>query len=172
MKKVSIILQILLMVITVQGCNFLSAAGFDSHGQPVKKVTGDLSYQMDMVEPKIDHSQWDKLLKKHVGKDGLVDYKGFLNDRKELEDYLDHLAQTPPDNTWKVQELLAYYINLYNAHTIHLILRNYPVRSIKDLNAPWTNPFVPVGDELLTLGGIEKIIELNLNISLTTTNVR
>jgi hypothetical protein len=158
MKKVPIILQILLMVFVVQGCNFLSAAGFDPQGQPVVKVTGNLTYQLELDNSKIDHSQWDVLLKKYVGNNGLVNYKGFLNDKDELEDYLDQLAQNPPDSSWKVQELLAYYINLYNAHTINLILNNYPINSIKDLNRPWTSSFVRVGNEKLTLGGVENSI--------------
>ena len=158
MKKASIIIQIIILVFALQGCNLLSAAGIDSQGQPLKKVSGDLTYQVEKDSVEIDHSQWDVLLKKHVGKDGLVDYKGFLNDKEELEVYLEHLAQNPPDNSGKVQELLAYYINLYNAHTINLILENYPVNSIKDLNGPWTTSFVLVGNEKLTLGGIENSI--------------
>jgi len=158
MRKASILIQFILMVIAIQGCNYLSAAGLDSQDQPVKKVTGNLSYQMELDETEIDHSQWDVLLKKYVGKDGLVDYKGFLIDKEELENYLTHLAQNPPNNSWKVQELLAYYINLYNAHTINLILNNYPVKSIKDLNGPWTSSFVQVGNERLTLGGVENSI--------------
>ena len=32
---------------------------------------------------------------------------------------------------------LAYWINAYNAMTIDLILRNYPIKSIKDIKNPW-----------------------------------
>lgn len=158
MKKVSIFIQILMIVFAFQGCSFLSAAGFNRQDQPIKKVGKDLFYQMELNESEIDHSQWDVLLKKYVGTDGLVDYKGFLNDKEELEDYLEYLAQNPPDNSWRVQELLAYYINLYNAYTVNLILDNYPVKSIKDLNRPWTSSFVRVGNEILTLGGVENSI--------------
>ena len=158
MKKASIIISVLLMFLSVQGCNYLSAAEFDSQGLPVNTVSGNLSFQIEFIDSIMDHSKWDTLLKKHVGEDGLVNYNGFMNDKEELEIYLEHLAKNPPDNSWKVQELLAYYINLYNAHTINLILENYPVKSIKDLNGPWTSSFVQVGDKKLSLGGIENSI--------------
>jgi hypothetical protein len=163
MKKISIVLQILLIVFAVQGCNLLSAAGYDPQGQPVKKVTDKQTHQIELDSTVIDHSQWDALLKKHVGDDGLVNYKRFLNDQDKLEVYLEHLAQNPPDNSWNVQELLAYYINLYNAHTINLILENYPLKSIKDLNGPWTTSFIRVGNEKLTLGGVENSILRKMN---------
>lgn len=163
MRKISIILQILFIVFSIQGCNFLSAAGFDNQGQPVKEVTGDLTYRVENGNAKVDHKQWDVLLKEHVDKDGFVDYQGFLNDKNSLEKYLTHLEQNPPTNSWNVQELLAYYINLYNAHTVNLILNNYPVNSIKDLNSPWTSSFVKVGNEKLSLGGIENSILRKMN---------
>ena len=163
MKKISIILQILFIVFAIQGCNFLSAAGYDSQGLPVKKAAGNLTLISTNDKENVNHKEWDILLKKYVDKDGNVDYKGFLNDKSTLENYLDHLAQNPPSNSWNVQELLAYYINLYNAHTVNLILDNYPVASIKDLNGPWTRSFVKVGNEDLSLGGIENSILRKMN---------
>ena len=99
MKKISIILQILFIVFAIQGCNFLSAAGFDNQRQPVKKVNGNLTNHFEDENVKVDHKEWDVLLKKYVDNNGFVDYKGFLTDKKALENYLDHLAQNPPSNT-------------------------------------------------------------------------
>lgn len=73
------------------------------------------------------------------------------------------LSAQAPDKTWSVQELLAYYINLYNAYTVDLILKNYPVKSIKDLNGPWTKAIVPIGDIRMSLGGIENSILRKMN---------
>ena len=46
------------------------------------------SFSLGAVE-KIDdlHDTWHKLLRKHV-KNGLVDYKGFATDSKQLDSYL------------------------------------------------------------------------------------
>ncbi|MFO7720951.1 MAG: DUF547 domain-containing protein, partial [Gillisia sp.] len=110
-----------------------------------------------------DHSGWTKLLQKHVDANGDVNYKAFKNDRQELDGYLNMLSENMPDNTWSVQEQLAYYINLYNAYTVDLILKNYPVKSIKDLSGPWTKAIVPVGDVMMSLGGIEHSILRKMN---------
>ena len=43
-----------------------------------------------------DHSQPDPfLLKKHVRANGLVDYKGFISDQKDLNEYIRYLSNNP-----------------------------------------------------------------------------
>jgi hypothetical protein len=111
----------------------------------------------------VDHSQWDVLLKKYVDEQGNVNYRGFKNNQAELQTYLDYLRNKVPADTWKVEELLAYYINLYNAHTVNLIVENYPLKSIKNIDGPWTKAIVPVGDKNLSLGGIENGILRKMN---------
>lgn len=137
-------------------CNLISSAGLNSKGLP----TPDASLQSgsDNSEQIVDHSTWDDLLKKHVKENGLVDYKGFKNDREKLDKYLKMLSSQNPTEDWGSNELLAYYINLYNAYTVDLILRNYPVKSIKDIDSPWTKEFVKVGDTEISLGGIENSV--------------
>ena len=143
------------LAFNLSSCNLLSAAGITSQGQPTKEVDGNLSGTTDNSAVNIDHSQWDKLLKKYVDANGFVDYKGFKNDQTKLDAYLAMLSNHEPTEDWSVQELLAYYINLYNAATIQLIVKNYPTKSIKDLKSPWTKGFVKVGDKELSLGAIE-----------------
>lgn len=142
-------------------CNLISSAGLNSKGLP----TPDASEQSstDNSEQIVDHSIWDELLKKHVKENGLVDYKGFKNDRKKLDKYLKVLSSKNPSEDWGANELLAYYINLYNAYTVDLILRNYPVKSIKDIDSPWTEEFVKVGDTEISLGGIENSVLRKMN---------
>ena len=43
----------------------------------------------------ISHNSWTELLKKHVGTDGLVDYKGFIADKEKLQSYLDLVSKNP-----------------------------------------------------------------------------
>ena len=152
MKTFIKIITVILLAQTMQGCNLLSAAGLTSQGQPVKEVSEDFSSAQNNI---VDHSQWDALLKKYVDKNGMGDYKGFQKDREDLQQYLKMLSENPPQESWSTAELLAYYINTYNAYTVELILKNYPTKSIKDLNGPWTKSFVPIGDKTLSLGGIE-----------------
>ncbi len=143
------------MTFNLNSCNLLSAAGITSAGQPTKEVDEDLSSTTANSAVNIDHSDWDKLLKKYVNADGNVDYKGFKSDKAKLDAYLTKLSKSEPTDKWSVQELLAYYINIYNAATIQLIVDNYPTNSIKDIKGAWTNGFVKIGDKEISLGAIE-----------------
>lgn len=163
MKYVLKIIAIAFITITFQSCVLFSAAGISSQGQPVKKVQPPLQSTVAGSAVNLDHSQWDNLLKKHVDQDGLVNYKGFQEDRVALDSYLQMLSAQQPTKQWSVQELLAYYINLYNAYTVDLILDNYPVKSIKDINGPWTRGIVPIGKNNLSLGGIENGVLRKMN---------
>lgn len=111
----------------------------------------------------VTHEQWDKLLKKHVHADGLVDYKGFTRDSADLNKYL-RLLETahPNEKNWKREEQMAYWINAYNAYTVQLILRNYPVASIKDIkkgvafvNSVWDIKFIKIQGYTYDLNNIE-----------------
>ena len=80
------------------------------------------------------HQLWNELLKTHVKPNGLVDYKGFIREKPKLESYLKLLSENAPDrNKWSKNEQLAYWINVYNAYTVKLIVDFYPTKSIRDL---------------------------------------
>ncbi|MCH4822135.1 DUF547 domain-containing protein [Gramella lutea] len=142
-------------------CNLISSAGFNSKGLPTPDVNNN--ERSSDEQAKLDHGIWDELLKKHVDDAGMVDYKGFQNDRKKLNEYLNLLSDQKLDDSWSTDEVLAYYINLYNAYTVDLILRNYPVKSIKDINGAWTSEFVMIGDTEISLGGIENSLLRKMN---------
>lgn len=163
MKTVFNLAAVLFIAFSLQSCNLISAAGFSSQGQPIKEVGTELISTTANSAVNVDHSQWDKLLKKHVNAEGLVDYKGFKNDKSKLDAYLKMFSQQNPSDDWSVQELLAYYINLYNAATVKLIVENYPVNSIKDIDGPWTKGRVAIGTNNLSLGGIENGILRKMN---------
>ena len=109
------------------------------------------------------HQTWHNLLQKYVDQEGNVNYKGFKEDEPALDEYLDFLADSAPGSSSTKEEKLVFYINLYNAATVKLILENYPVRSIKDIKSPWDKKWVKVGDEILSLGAIEHKILRKLN---------
>ncbi|WP_354580897.1 DUF547 domain-containing protein [Hymenobacter sp. UYP22] len=120
----------------------------------VEAVTGAL----------VDHSAYDKLLKKHVNAQGLVNYKGFRADEAVFNQYLAQLSKNPPAANWSKADQMAYWINAYNAYTIRLILDHYPVQSIKDIGSkikipfvttPWAAKFFSIGGEKMSLDNIE-----------------
>ncbi|MDY8134764.1 DUF547 domain-containing protein [Aquimarina sp. 2201CG5-10] len=101
-----------------------------------------------------DHNSWNDLLKKYVAIDGTVNYKGFKRDRS-FKNYLSLLSENIPDETWTKEDKLAYWMNAYNAFTIKLIINNYPLKSIKDINEPWDLRFFKLGKKWYTLNDLE-----------------
>lgn len=123
------------------------------------------SVLMAKSQDKATHEIFDALLKKYVSVEGKVNYKGFIKDSVTLNRYLSHLSKTPADKkNWTRQEQMAYWINSYNAFTIKLIIKYYPIKSIKDIgssiqipfvNTPWDIKFITIGNEKLDLNSIE-----------------
>ena len=96
------------------------------------------------------HAGWDVLLRTHVDEEGWVDYEGFLKDRAKLEEYLRKLSNHAPGKNWGREAQLAYFINLYNAATIRLILDHYPVKGIQDISRPWPQRSSPTTGRLFS----------------------
>jgi hypothetical protein len=109
------------------------------------------------------HEAFTQLLNKHVNADGWVNYEGFIADSVQLNNYLLKIESNyPNEKTWSREEILAYWINAYNAYTVQLVVRNYPVASIKDIkpglafvNSVWDIKFISIQGELLDLNNIE-----------------
>lgn len=122
------------------------------------------------VEPEIstvynpenfEHDIWDALLKKYVTSSGNVNYKGFKSEKDKLEAYIKQLqAEYDKLKTWSKNKQLAYWINVYNAYTVKLIVDNYPVNSIKDINGgkPWDKKFIILGGTAYSLNNVENDI--------------
>ncbi|UTW63490.1 DUF547 domain-containing protein [bacterium SCSIO 12741] len=115
-----------------------------------------------LSQAQVSHMAWDDLVKKHVAPNGDVNYKGFKADEKHLDAYLDMLANNAPQSSWGKAEIMAYWINAYNAYTVKLICKHYPVESIKDLggmiyqvNTTWDIDFIEIGGEKMNLNNIE-----------------
>lgn len=101
------------------------------------------------------HEIWDELVSQHVYPNGTVNYNGFARDREALDRYIDALESTPPADAWSREEKLAYYINLYNAATIRLILDNFPIESIMRIGNPWGQNILNIGGQAYNLNNIE-----------------
>lgn len=130
------------------------------------KEIPDLAYGKNTetaIQKTINHSKWDTLLQKHVASNGTVNYKGFQKDVAVLQSYLDELAKNVPTKSWTKNAVLAYWINTYNAFTVKLILDNYPVKSIKDINNPWGQEFFTLGTKKYSLEEIEHKILRKMN---------
>ena len=116
----------------------------------------------------VDHAPWGKFLKTYVkpGGDGAnrVAY-GTVNeaDKKSLHDYLASLRKVNVASLSR-NEQLAYWINLYNALTVRVVVHFYPVDSIQDINltgglfgggGPWDKDLIRIDGEMISLNDIE-----------------
>lgn len=120
--------------------------------KPVEAATTTVA---ETIRISFDHMPFDALLQKHVSDQGNVNYKGIKNEWKNLRSYIASLGNNMPTNEWSKEEKLAYWINAYNAMTIDLILRNYPVASIKDIKDPWKQRLWQLQDKWYNLDEIE-----------------
>ena len=147
MKYVSI----LLLFLITSSC----IGGSDLYYQTLKK-----NQEIPSQKGQLDHSKWNSLLKKYVNEAGFVDYDGFKKEQNELKEYLTYLNVNSPQKSWSINEQFAYYINLYNAATVDLILTNDMPESIKDIDGPlgqvWLKKYILVNDKEYSLAAIEK----------------
>src|SRR5262249_41077384 len=113
----------------------------------------------------IDHCAWSAFLQKYlvVGEINRLRYASVTaEDRQHLGSYVDGLGSLPISR-YDRREQLAYWINLYNALTVRLVLDHYPVHSIRDIDispgflasGPWDKDLIAVEGERLSLNDIE-----------------
>ena len=106
-------------------------------GSPVyvgKNVAASAQISVDQI----DHTAWNTLLRKYVDADGYVDYRSWhasQADRQALTNYLATLSRVNPRQRASRNAGLAFWINAYNAVTVHGILREYPTTSIRNHTA-------------------------------------
>lgn len=104
-----------------------------------------------------DNGIYAGLLSRH-NKNGFLDYRGLKSEEALLNSYLAVLSRVKPDEMPRDAQL-AFYINLYNASVIKLVLSEYPgITSIKDVGGffgPWKKKFVRLDGKTVSLGYVE-----------------
>ena len=115
--------------------------------------------QTDSPKPAM-HQTFNELLKKYVNSAGVVDYAGLTIERDKLTGYLEELEAVDPAGLKSRAEAMSFWINLYNAATLQLILDHYPMKSIIDLDGgkTWDVARVVVNGKMLSLNEIENDI--------------
>ena len=114
----------------------------------------------------ISHELWQQTLDEYLISDHLsgisrVDYQTLREDGvEELQGYLNAVSAIDPRN-YNLAEQFAFWINLYNAVTVKLIVDNYPLDSITELGnsplafGPWDDHLITIAGRELTLNDIE-----------------
>lgn len=121
----------------------------------------------------IDHQEWQVLLDQYLILDlnkneiegnvgvSLFNYGAVSpEDESRLNRYIHYLSKVDVLNLNR-KEQLAYWINLYNAITVSLVVEHYPVKSIRKIKGglfsfgPWDEDVVTVSGKTLSLNDIE-----------------
>jgi hypothetical protein len=115
----------------------------------------------------VDHYRLDLFLSEYLEEDKsgalLVNYTDVTpQNKRELDGYLQNLEDILVTNLNR-NEQKAFWINLYNAKTIQLILDNFPVKSIRDIDispglfsdGPWDAKIIAIEGEMISLNDIE-----------------
>lgn len=120
----------------------------------------------DSRQVDVDHNAWDLILQTYLDADhpsGIYrfDYASVTAaDRQLLDGYIAYLANVPVAQLTTGQQQ-AYWINLYNALTVQLILDNPGVSSIRRIKdgffsiGPWGRDLIVIDGQTLTLNDIE-----------------
>ena len=112
-----------------------------------------------------DHGLWDRVLRKYVDDRGGVDYAG-IGESASFREYLYRLSKTDAAALRDDHQRLAFWINAYNALTIHAVLKTlpkdhaaWPAYSIRDQRIDgkdiWDGMAFAVGGGRWTLNQIE-----------------
>lgn len=108
---------------------------------------------------RVDHAPWDRFLKHYV----VTNHPSGINrvryasvtadDRKALDAYVQRVQAVEVTRLTR-DEQKAYWINLYNALTVKVVLDRYPVTSIRDIDiSPGIFSDGPWGAKLLSIQG-------------------
>ncbi|WP_074406434.1 MULTISPECIES: DUF547 domain-containing protein [Aquimarina] len=96
-----------------------------------------LLFSTNYSQEKVDHSAWDNILILNVTQNGLVDYDGVTSDVINFYQYFRSLQNISPKDNWRREEKLAYWINVYNAISMKMIIDEYPIETINQIENPW-----------------------------------
>ena len=137
-------------------------------GAPEPKEIAGWGVSDETSTATIDHSPWQEILDGYVRTDdsgvNLFDYAAISSKAAEtakLDDYLGFLQGLDP-RAYSRAEQMPYWINLYNATTVQVVLSEYPVDTIRDIHegvipntGPWGDVHANVNGQDLSLDDIE-----------------
>ena len=127
-------------------------------------VTYAEQYIPNGVQFNQNYTDFTDILKKAVVTDGpvaKVRYRWLVHHQGKLLRYLKSVSAVTPSiyQKWSKNEKEAFLINAYNGFTIELIVKHYPVTSIKEIGGlfknPWKIDFISLFQNKVCLDDIE-----------------
>ncbi|NUT01180.1 MAG: DUF547 domain-containing protein [Sphingomonas sp.] len=162
MKKLKIAIATALLIIVAGGAFIWSQLPSVPQASP---LAGPWLDHSAVAVVQIDDAPWSDFLHRHLRRraDGInrIAYGAVSTaEREDLEKWLRGMERLDVARLTRRQQL-AYWINLYNAVTVDLVLQAYPVDSILKIKdgvlptGPWNRKVVKIDGRLLSLNDIE-----------------
>ncbi len=151
------------LLVFLLGVALMSVA---SHAAPDSDLWEFWAASDERAERKVEHQPWQQLLDKfldsrHPSGVYRFDYAAVdVPNRAALDSYLAALAAEDPRSLSRAEQL-PYWINLYNALTVQVILDHYPVDTIRRVHGgllrtgPWDRELITIAGQRLSLNDIE-----------------
>ncbi len=122
---------------------FFLTTGLVAVGAQAASAASAAAAKMDQ-----SHALWTQVLQKYQTEKGLLRYKQLKADsakdpKHPFNVYVASIQAVPYKEyqSWTKEQRMAFLINSYNALTVKLILKNYPVASIKKIGGFFTKPW-------------------------------
>lgn len=128
-------------------------------------LSEDFALQRSERAERVNYSAYNQFLRRYWAEDtsgvARVNYNAVTaSDHANLASFINGLQQITPGNLTR-DDQLAFWINLYNAQTIRVVLDDYPVSSIRKIKdgpfsiGPWNRKDLAVNGVALSLNDIE-----------------
>jgi hypothetical protein len=151
----------------IAGASACALAPLVAAGAPRSELWERWTAQDSTSGRTVDHTAWSALLARHLHvRPGDVNRFAYgavgTDDRSVLAGYIGDLQSTAV-SALRRDEQRAFWINLYNALTVQVVLEHYPVASIRDIDispgffadGPWGRKLATVEGEALSLDDLE-----------------
>ena len=134
-------------------CIFLSIFGLLLLPAGARAQTGE---NVD-VRSGIKHDEYERLLRKYVNEQGLVNYSGWKQNQADLAALDVYLKEFAPKANSPAQgnEKAAALVNAYNAFMLRWILSNYPTESVWALKDSFKGKHSEIGGRKVSFDDIE-----------------
>lgn len=112
----------------------------------------------------VNHQLWQEILTNYLVINNETQTRRFnygevsAADKSKLANYLTSMQAIDPRQLNKTEQFV-FWVNLYNALTVNLVLKNYPLDSIRSIGdgitGPWNMELAVVADKAISLNKIE-----------------
>lgn len=129
----------------------------------MKKLVLLLLLSANSFAQNFDYKSYNQFLGKYVSDKGNVNYEKIAKNKSELDAIIKQFEKKPISDKWTKNDELAFWINAYNVYTLKIVIDNYPIKSIKEIDNVWDKKFIPSGKNKISLADIEHKILRKMN---------